>query len=393
MTLAGFRVFHEAGGNAVLHLTTFRQLERHLGGDILVAAIEREQPLGVVAGSQAHIGIREVNHVRIPIVMLVLGKQRCIAGHLNHITIALYITQEKRLGQRTLMGTCLRSIFANIHLRPLTVVAVVIVEVVHKPACGLVVMLIHHVEHLLMLLRKSPTLDIIGRRSVERTYSTANLNLRIAATYLLANHEATLLEGSRDDVFVTDADILQMERLRMAGICTHLRPLAGGRIAIGPLYQVAQFVDVGRHLLHRDTALLSAISMGIGTGVLARHAGSQHGQRLGTDILAELEILIESQSTGLMVIPNVEIGFAVLQRTHGVRPMIDIIDAIAMAHASTREAHELRMQTGNCLSQVAAQSVLTSFECVLREERNHVDRRTSFLQWHQSEPCLGGGKT
>ena len=73
---------------------------------------------------------------------------------------------------------------------------------------------------------------------MERSHRTANLYIRIPAANLLTNHQAPLLKGCRNDVFVANADILQIERLGMTCIGTHLGPLACCWISIGPLDEV-----------------------------------------------------------------------------------------------------------------------------------------------------------
>ena len=98
---------------------------------------------------------------------------------------------------------------------------------------------------------------------MERTGSTANLNLRITLTNGLSNHLATLLEDGGDDILIANAEILHVERGRMTGICTHLRPLRLSGIAVCPLNKVTEFIDVCRHIGHRDSALLAAKAISI----------------------------------------------------------------------------------------------------------------------------------
>ena len=140
----------------------------------------------------------------------------------------------------------------------------------------------------------------------------------------------------------------------MAGLGTHLCPGAADGVAVGPFYHVEDFLDVGGHVFHGDAALLTAIAGGIGGGVLARHAGGEHGQWLGTDVLAELEELKESQTAGLVVTPDVEVGLSVLQRTHGVVPVVDVVETLAVTHAPAGETHELGLQVGDGLGKVVA---------------------------------------
>ena len=223
---------------------------------------------------------------------------------------------------------------------------------------------------------------------MERADGATYLNIGIALADGLADHLIAIFEDGADDVLVADAQILQMEGLGMACVGTHTGPLVGGGVGIGPLDEMAQFVDIGRNLIHRNASLLSTNTLGVGGRVLAGYAGSQHGQGLSADVFAKLEILEEAQSACLMVIPDVEVGLALLQQTHGVLPMIDIVETLSVRHASAREAHELRMQGGNGLGQVLTHTVLATFEGVLREERDHIHAHVSCLQGYDDQPGL-----
>ena len=184
----------------------------------------------------------------------------------------------------------------------------------------------------------------------------------------------------------------------MAGIGTHPGPLGRGRVAVSPLDEVQQLVDIGRHVGHGDAALLSAEALGVVGRVLAGDAGSQHGQRLGTDVLAELEILVEAEATRLVVVPDVEVGLACLQRAHRLVPVIDVLETLSVAHAAAREAHELGMERGDGLGQVLAQTVLTAHERLAGEQRDHIDAHVGCLQRYDGQAgfvaaALGGERS
>ena len=89
--------------------------------------------------------------------------------------------------------------------------------------------------------------------------------------------------------------------------------------------------------------------------------------------------------------PDIEIGLTVLQRPDGVLPVIDIVESLSVTHATTREAHEFRLQGRDGLSQVFAQSVLTMLESLLREEAHHIDARTGFLLSDDSQTGFVAG--
>ena len=223
-----------------------------------------------------------------------------------------------------------------------------------------------------MLLGKLPSFHIVRRRSVERSCRSANLYLRIFLVYCLADHQATVLKHGGYDVLIAYSYIFQVERLWMTSVGSHLCPLVCGRVAVSPLYHVHQFLNVVRHVLHRYSSLLSAKTVGVGSGVLTWHTGSEHWQRLRSNVLTELEILEESESASLMIAPDVSVGNTVVERTHGMVPVVDIVKSVAVAHAASWETHKLRVQVGNRLRKVASESVLSSLECILREEAYHV---------------------
>ena len=73
-----------------------------------------------------------------------------------------------------------------------------------------------------------------------------------------------LFEHGADDVLVAYTYIFKVEWGGVTGISAKLGPLGGGGIAIGPLNQVEQLLDVSWHLIHRDAALLTAYTLGVG---------------------------------------------------------------------------------------------------------------------------------
>ena len=325
----------------------------------------------------------------------VLRQQRRIACHRHHVAVALDIRQVERLREcRLHVGSpCVRrgGILPEIHLRQLPVVAVVVVTVVHEPARRFVVVLIHHILQLRVLAGEVPALDIVSARRVEWSHGTTDPDVRILLSDGLADHLIALLEDRRDDILVADADILQVERLGMSRLCPHLRPLRGGRVPVGPLDHRQQLLDVCRHLRHGDAPLLSTDAVAVISTVLTRHPRRQHGQRLRPDILTELEILIESQSACLVIVPDVEVRLALFQRPYGVVPVVDVRQPLSVTHAAPWEPHELRLQRRDGLRQILAQSVLAAHEGLLREETHHVDARPLRLQAYQSQSRLVTG--
>ena len=236
-----------------------------------------------------------------------------------------------------------------------------------------------------------PALLIVGRGGVEGAYGAAELYLGMALAQGSGYHLIALFKHGADDVFVAYAQILQVERLGVTRLGTATRPDVRRRVGVSPLNEVAEVVDVGSHLVHRYATLLSGYALGIGSRVLTGHTGRQHGQRLGADVLAEQEILVEAQSARLVVVPDVFVGFALPERTDGLVPAVDIVESLAVAHATAGETHELGMQGGDGLSQVFAQSVLAPFKRRLREEAHHVNGSLALVKGNDDKLCTAVG--
>ena len=136
--------------------------------------------------------------------------------------------------------------------------------------------------------------------------------------------------------------------------------------AVGKLDEVKTVVDIGLQLvrLHVGRLLVPVLE-------LAGKTYANDGQRLGTDILRELEELKETQSVRLIVVGEIAVVEGVLpavlvQRTvlHGpyrILPLIARREVGTLNDASAREAEDARMQVFQGLCQVAAHAVLANF--------------------------------
>ena len=136
--------------------------------------------------------------------------------------------------------------------------------------------------------------------------------------------------------------------------------------------------------------MLTAVAILVGSGVLTRYARGQHGKRLRTDVLTELEILIKAQATCLMIVPNVLRGLTVLPGTYALVPVIDVVKSLTMAHATTGKTYEPRTEGRDSLGQVFAKPM--SLEGIVRKEAYHVYGNAVLFQrcQHQSDLTLRG---
>ena len=169
----------------------------------------------------------------------------------------------------------------------------------------------------------------------------------------------------------------------MTSISTHLCPLVGGGVAIGPLNEVDSLSYPFVHLRHRNNILSLASHAPTTVGTLTAHTARQDRQWLHTEVLAELEILIVTQSHALMVTPRILQATTCLLRTNSGLPTVGIPEAVTTTvyHASTRETHELGLQVGQYLGKVLAQAM--SLIGVLRHERYHVNIHHTLVK-HQN---------
>ena len=156
-------------------------------------------------------------------------------------------------------------------------------------------MFIHH-RHI-QARSKLPSGFII-RTFIERTDRTNHRDFRILFFYCLENHFKTLLKNRRNQILVSNTDVLQVERFRMACFCTHLCPFILFRVTIGIFYQVQNILHVCIHLFHGNTSLLSAAQrFSRNTSrILTWNTCRQHWKRLCSYIFTELEILKVSQT-------------------------------------------------------------------------------------------------
>ena len=138
-------------------------------------------------------------------------------------------------------------------------------------------------------------------------------------------------------------------------------------------------------MLERYSSLLAVAAT---VGVLAWHSRSKNRKRFCTNILAELEILIESQSACLMIIPDIHVRLSLPQLSYCSLPMIYIVNSLSMGSTSSREPHETGMKVCYCLRKIFPQSILPSHKGVSWEERYKINGNCAFLQRLYDERCV-----
>ena len=173
-------------------------------------------------------------------------------------------------------------------------------------------------------------------------------------------------------LLVAKTEILQVKGSGMTGISTHLCPFVGSGIAIGPLDEIDSLSHPFVHLRHRHHILCLVSHTPTAIGSLATHTTRQDGKWLHTEVFTELEVLKVTQTHALMVAPSVLQTATLFLRADGGLPTVGIPETIAttMHDASAGEAHELRLEVGQCLCEVGTQTM--TLEGVLRHERHHI---------------------
>ena len=282
----------------------------------------------------------------------------------------------------------LGSILTEVNLGLAVAGIAIILALVQEIVVGLIVVLIE--EWHSKLVSQFPTCFVVGVVLVRaRTSGTYDDNLRMSLHNTFVDIFETLDKLRRNLLFVTDTQILQIERSWVASVSTHLCPLVGCGVAISPLNEVDSFSYPFVHLRHGDNVLsLSRPHIPTTIGTLTTDTTGQNGYRLHTEVLTELEILIVSQTHALVVAPCVLQTTTCLLRTDGGLPTIGVPETVATAmyYTTTRETHKLRMQVGQCLSKVRTQTV--SFISIFGHQRYHVDIKVASVQHQQLQDSI-----
>ena len=184
----------------------------------------------------------------------------------------------------------------------------------------------------------------------------------------------TLIEFRCNLLLITNTKILEVEWFGVTSLGTHLSPLVGSWVAICPLNQVDSLGYPLVHLAHRHY-VLSLFWPHVPTTVssLTAHTCRQDGHGLHTKILTELEVLEITETTALVISPGILKLAALLLGADSGLPAIGIPETIATTvnYTTTRESHELRIQVGQCLSQILTQAV--ALISILGHKRNNID--------------------
>ena len=177
-------------------------------------------------------------------------------------------------------------------------------------------------------------------------------------------------------VLVAYLQILYIKRCRVTVLGTQGTILCR-HVAIGILQGCQRLVDPG----------LDAVE-GCQSTVPQSHV--HHIERLGTQILGHLQILVESQSVGGAIAPvHVPVSRPFLYRSDGALPAEGILwRDLSLYETAAREAHKPWVHLVEHLHEVRAQTVLAILKG-RRKERHHVELHQTLAVEQQGEGSLG----
>ena len=331
-------------------------------------------------------------------------QQGSICGHLHNVGIALQIGHK---GGFVDAGSCMvplaavvvTGILSGKHLRSLAVVVVIAVHVVEEPLDGAVEMFVHEIGS--QVGHRLPSvLKVLPVRA--RATGAHDFYLGIGRTNLF-HKELQTVEVEPAPLLVAHSDILEVERFGMPHLGTHFTPLGIGR-PVGKLDKVQAVLDIrvqSRRISGHVRPLLLPVL------VLAGHAHIQHRQWLGTNLLAQLEQLVESHAIALEIVgettlgeavaPAVDVGGTVFHGSQRLLPVITGVERGTLHDTSAREAEHTGTHVVQGLYNVTAQTVPVALPRLHGEKAHmlhitHPRTRASVLVVQQhTQPCLAQG--
>ena len=146
-------------------------------------------------------------------------------------------------------------------------------------------------------------------------------------------------------LLVAYADIAQVERLGVSHINTELHPFIALVSAVCELDKVKRVINIRLQLVHRYKIGLVRLAA---AARLTRHTAVQDRNRLHTQILTHLEILVKAQTVGhhICVVrraPNVHHFFSFGNIAYGVLPVPRRFHCVALNSTAAGETEKLRV--------------------------------------------------
>ena len=338
-----------------------------------------EHRLHVVVRGSVDLAVVEPDCVRLPLHEAVAREERCVAGDFNHVSVPLDACHVGgfRYGgvERVPPSVHPRCVLAYEDLRlsfsaRVEFLVVVAAAVREEPCVRVVVVLVHQIGEGVRLLFLLPRLHLLPCVvEVHVVVGEAGGDDCLDVRILLLDCRRDELEAGEvvpSAVLVSDSDVVELERLRVSGLRSDFSPFARGG-SRRPLNHVERVLRVPFVVACRRFLAVVA------------HSHAQDRNRLGVQVLAEPEILVESDSVRLLVgnesSPEVRGLLPLLDRPHRVLPLVAVRQEVSVYDAAAGEADECRVHGFEHLRQILSESVRLVLVDVRHEERDeiHVD--------------------
>ena len=184
------------------------------------------------------------------------------------------------------------------------------------------------VDHVGRLAGESLPREVVVSADRRRAGRRDELYLWMLLAHDLCDREVAV-EEVLPPVLVSNADHLEVERLRVAHLGAERTPLV--LLGVG-VREVDKVADALRKVVHRIER------RELGSAELARDAREADGERLRADVLGEAEVFVVAESERLPVAPYVPDRLAALKRADRALPVEPALEAVAFRDASAREA-------------------------------------------------------
>ena len=173
----------------------------------------------------------------------------------------------------------------------------------------------------------------------------------------------------------------------MSHLCSEFSPLRRA-VSVGKLNQVQTVLDIGVECLLRSRSMRF---LSLPVLILTGHSHIHYRQRFCTQFLTQQEQLIKTHSVTLEIIrkaavretvhPAVLVYLSIFHGTHGMFPLVAVIQGCALHNASARKAEHTGAHVVKRLHDVLAQAVPVASPGINREKADvlHIT--------HLASPC------
>jgi hypothetical protein len=129
--------------------------------------------------------------------------------------------------------------------------------------------------------------------------------------------------------------------------------------------------DGVERLLHEVLHLLRRRVFGV--AVVVAEAGIADPERVGPEILAELEVFVKAEAVAGPVAPEIHRALALRDGADGVFPLDAVVEVQPADDGAAGESDKRRLQIGERLGEVGPQAVRPALERVAGKQRHHIE--------------------